>query len=272
MSKPTFHVSRRAVLGSGCAVCASLAFPRKGEAVQNYFDGCFITPPGYEKFRIQNDGVYSVSDGLMAKSRHFRTTGDANVDRDLDRAIGIVADLFKVTPAFGFYNPDDYKGTGEAESWRMNAWATTEDTDIAGTRGTIGFGWDLFRTEFFDYDRSGSTIIAIVAHEFGHILQGQRGFLSRLRTGAPRKSEINADFLAGYYLGTRKRANPSLSFKKAGELFIRLGRMEDGDDNRTHGNSKERIDAAERGFRIAYVDNKDLDHALEAGLEYVGAK
>jgi hypothetical protein len=112
--------------------------------------------------------------------------------------------------------------------------------------------------------------MAIVAHEFGHILQGNRKYLGRIKNGTPLKSEINADFLSGYFLGTRKRRNPSILFQKAGEVFIRLGKSADGNDNRTHGNSKERLEAAEAGFRAAYVQNKSLDDAVAAGLEYVG--
>ena len=152
----------------------------------------------------------------------------------------------------------------------MNAFATQENTDIPRTRGTVGFGWDLFRKEFYEHDNSGMSIMAILAHEFGHILQGNRGYLTAIRTGHPLKSEVNADFLAGYFLGMRKRQNASLRFQKAGELFNRLGIPGNGDPHRSHGNSKERLDAAEAGFRVAYVDNKSLDHAIRAGLEFVG--
>jgi hypothetical protein len=187
-------VSRRDFLRhSGCAVCASI-FSSEVRAATSYFDGCCISPIGYQKFQSQNDGVFSIEDGLMQKNRHSRTTGDPAVDRELDRALGVVADLFGVNPAFGFYDPAQYQGTGEAESRRMNAWATQENTDLAGIRGTVAFGWDLFRSEFFDHDQTGMTIVAIVAHEFGHILQGNRGYLDRLRSGYPRKSEVNADF------------------------------------------------------------------------------
>jgi len=151
----------------------------------------------------------------------------------------------------------------------MNAFATPINTDIPGTRGTVAFGWDLF-TELHKYDSSGMTIMAIVAHEFAHILQFNLGYLQGIRFGYLLKSEINADFLAGYFLGVRKRRIPSLRFQKAGELFIRLGQGMNGDPSRTHGDSRERLDAAEAGFRVAYVENKSLNDAVRAGLDYVG--
>ena len=97
----------------------------------------------------------------------------------------------------------------------MNAFATPENTNIPGTHGTVAFGWDLFRQEFYEYDNTGLTVMTIVAHEFGHILQMKRGFISQIRNGIPLKSEINADFLSGYFLGTRKLRNSNIRFDKS---------------------------------------------------------
>jgi len=268
LDQPT---TRRNVLRGGCG-CACVALTccqtvTSSSAASQYFNGCFITSEGYRRYQSQREGVYPVADGLLAKNRHFRTTGDSALDRDLDRALGIVADLFEVNPAFGFYNPSNFKGRDEGSV--MNAFATPKNTDIPGTEGTVAFGWDLFTRELHNYDSSGMTIMAIVAHEFAHILQSNPGYLQRIRFGYPLKSEINADFLAGYFLGIRKRRIPSLRFQKAGELFIRLGRSMNGDPSRTHGDSRERLDAAEAGFRVAYVENKSLNDAVRAGLEYV---
>jgi hypothetical protein len=178
--------------------------------------------------------------------------------------------LFDVNPAFGFYDPAKLSDPVGLEAQGMNAFATTEGTDIPGTWGTVGFGWDLFRTEFYQHDNTGLTLMTIIAHEFGHILQYKRNLHPVLRTGFPRKIEINADFLAGYYLGQRKKKIPSLRFQRAGEFLIRTGRSDIGNPNRTHGDSQERLDAAEAGFRVSYVENQSLENAIRAGLEYVG--
>ncbi len=254
-------------LGCGCA-CTALASQRvpNSAPAATYFDGCFITPEGYHRYQSQRERVYPVTAGLLTRNRHFRTTGDPALDRDLDRALGTIADLFEVNPAFGFYDPTNFQNGPESSV--MNAFAIDRNTDIAGTQGTVGFGWDLFRTEFYQFDRTGMTIMAIAAHEFAHILQGKRGL--QIRYGNPNKSEINADFLAGYFLGARKRVIPTLRFQKAGELFNRLGKSMNGNPTRTHGDSRERLDAAEAGFRIAFVQNKSLNDAIRAGLEFVG--
>ena len=97
--------SRRDVLLAGCG-CACAAFEYRpivaARSAPTYFEGCFITSEGFSRYRSQREGVYPISDGLFARNCHFRTTGDPAIDRDLDRALSIVADLFEVNQAFGF--------------------------------------------------------------------------------------------------------------------------------------------------------------------------
>jgi hypothetical protein len=236
---------------------------RTAAAPARLFDGCLLTSEGYKQYRSLGEGLYPIAESLIARNRHTHTTGDPAIDRDLDRALGVIADSFGVNPAFGFYDPAKLQNPVGIETNGMNAFASPENTDIAGTRGTVGFGRDLFLREFYQFDNSGMTLMAIIAHEFAHILQQDRGHIPTIRVGYPLKSETNADFLAGYFLGARKRRIPSLRFQKAGELFVRLG----GGD---HGTSQQRLDAAEAGFRVAYVENKSLDDAVQVGLRYIG--
>src|SRR4051794_27907096 len=94
--------TRRAFVGAGaCALCvhASDAGPSP------IFDGCAISTNGYQQFRSQNENIGPLSSGIFARDRHWRTTGDRALDRDLDRALIVTADLFGVNPAFGFYDP-----------------------------------------------------------------------------------------------------------------------------------------------------------------------
>jgi len=252
-----------------CAVCAT------GHshvlAAQSSFDGCLISPEVFNTAFEQKANFSPVSDGLFERSRHFRSTGNRAVDQDLEKGLALISDNFSVRPAFGFYDPNDPKyNDGDSEKIIMNAWASEENTEIPGTTGTVAFGWDLFQDEFQKHDATGVSIMAIAAHEFAHIWQGTSGNLKRLRVGNPRKSEINADFLAGFFLGTRKLARKSLSFKAAGDLFDRLGARSEGKPWRTHGNRIERLNAAEAGFRVAYVDRRDFRYAIAAGLDYVG--
>jgi hypothetical protein len=264
-------LGRRAFLQSvACAACVAAAGdPASGQAGR-IFDGCKISSAGYNHFRGRNEGINPLSAGIFARHRHWRTTGDRAVDRDLDRALGITADLLGVRPAFGFYDPAYLHNPVGFEQDPWNAFATSENTDIAGTRGTVAFSINLFRNEFYNHDPSGVSLMTIVAHEFGHIVQYESGQFSSLDTGFPRKSEINADFLSGYFLGSRKRLMKSMRFQKAGEMLLRFGRPNNGNPQRSHGDERERIDAAEAGFRVAYVENRPLAQAVRAGMEYVG--
>lgn len=263
--------TRREFLAHGaCAVCAAIGGLSSGPAeAEPLFEGCCISPAGFDDFKKKKQPMSSaLGSSLFARDRHLRTTNDPYIDRELDRAMVIVADLMQVRPAFGFYEPGSLIKPDELENWKLNAWASPRDTDIAGTKGTVCFATDLFRQEFYENDRTGTTVITIIAHEFAHIAQLYRGYFDKLKIGSPHKREINADYLTGYFLGTRMSQNPKLEFKKAGEYFVHHG--EDGRANRTHGNSKERLDAAEAGFRLAYLQKKTFEEAWPASLEYVG--
>jgi hypothetical protein len=83
----------------------------------------------------------------------------------------------------------------------------------------------------------------------------------------PLLSEINADFLAGFYLGVRKLALPSLNFDLALDLFKRLGAAGEDNPTRTHGNSKERMNAAEAGFTAGFLQRRTL---AERNSDWVG--
>lgn len=74
--------------------------------------------------------------------------------------------------------------------------------------------------------------------------------------------------LSGWYLGTRKRSDSSISLWSSGDTFNRIG-----DNNYTnrnhHGTPEERVAAAENGFRLGYDERRALSYALEASTEYV---
>ena len=130
---------RKFLAGMTCACCGANWGEASAASPAPVFDGCFISPIASREAVNSLQTVGTIADGLFSRSRHMRTTGDSSLDRDLDRALTVVADLFKVNPAFGFYDPEQAKwGQGDAEHWVMNAWATPECTDIPGTWGRGG--------------------------------------------------------------------------------------------------------------------------------------
>jgi hypothetical protein len=259
-SRREFLVSSLAATGPALAV---LCCPSTARA--NSVGGCLISHNGFAKVRSSATAFGNTRVSLFDRSKHIRTTGDAALDRALDASIKRLADLFGQIPAFGFYREDDHPDISA-----MNAFATAERTDIPGTWGTIGFGTTLFQSEMSKHDRHGGTIVAIIAHEFAHIWAMQAGIINKINVGQKtvKRSELHADFLAGYFLGTRKRAARNVSLQSAGDLFSRIGDYNTDSPNH-HGTPAERVAAAEEGFKVSYLQGRDANHAFAAGLEYV---
>jgi hypothetical protein len=79
--------------------------------------------------------------------------------------------------------------------------------------------------------------------------------------------ELHADYLSGFYLGLRKRADPSITLLAAGALFRYLGDL-DVNSRDHHGTPDERIEAAEAGFAVGF-EGHALRTAIEEGIDYV---
>jgi predicted metalloprotease len=132
------------------------------------------------------------------------------------------------------------------------------DSATTGAQGSVVFGSSLFSDQIHRYNDYGMSVIGICAHEFGHIVQYFTGVYQTIVRGQPtvKRLELHADFLAGYYLGFRKRSDPSLRVWSAGDTLHRIG-----DTNVLardhHGTPEERVAAAESGLSLGL--NKDVD-------------
>src|ERR1041384_685937 len=92
---------RRFILSSCCAACAGLDTFVSQASSQRFFEGCFISAEGFQAFGSSGPRMKAAVDGLFRKDQYARTTGDPELDRKLDEAMRIAADLFGVKPAFG---------------------------------------------------------------------------------------------------------------------------------------------------------------------------
>src|SRR5438067_1705240 len=121
--------------------------------------------------------LYAVGDYVFDQRRALRTTGNLEIDRQLNPAIKEVARILEVNPAFGFFESDRFSGEDEFEA--MNAFAKGVNL-IPGTRGTVAFGLTRFRIELYGYDESGTTVMSLIAHEFGHVVQTDHGYQNEI--------------------------------------------------------------------------------------------
>jgi hypothetical protein len=177
-------------------------------------------------------------------------SGSPVVDRAYQAEGEKLIRLFGVTPAGGFM--DDGRSP--------NAFATTDRIFTNSYNGTIIFGRSLLRRELSrDYGR-GISIPAIMAHEFGHVVQFQEGSLSDAATPV---RELHADFLAGWYLSrlglSDRQVQPAMrAFYEMGDTAFR--------DPDHHGTPDERLASITAGFNSSA---DDIDEAFREGLDHV---
>jgi len=186
-------------------------------------------------------------------------SGDRDFDHALAQTLAKISDAFGVLPGFAYY--DDYDS--------RNAYAT-ERTRLNRADGTVLMGINLQRRLRAGRDHPDVAVAAVCSHEFGHILQYRHRLVARVNAGqrTAKRSELQADYFAGYYAGLRKKERPTYP---AAVVAVTQGDF--GDTNfgsRTHhGTEQERAAAVVRGFNAAFHENKSLDVAIEESTRYV---
>jgi len=186
-------------------------------------------------------------------------SGDRDFDYALAQTLGKLSDAFGVLPGFAYY--DDFDS--------HNAYAT-ERTRLNRADGTVLMGIHLMQQLRAGHDHPDVAVAAVCSHEFGHILQYRHRLVERVNAGEPtvKRSELQADYFAGYYAGLRKKERPTYP---AAVVAVTQGDF--GDTNYKshthHGTEEERANAVVRGFNAAFHENKNLDVAIEESTRYV---
>jgi hypothetical protein len=253
-------VSRRTLLISIAACGCSLA--SAGARARSIADigGCLLEDS--DVALLSNRDVQLGKTLSKAGERDVRrTTSNPELDRALDKALKRLADTFEIFPGFGFYNDFDGK----------NALALPKSL-VPETWGTVLYGVGLF-DDLMKADATGAAVMWTAAHEFGHVVGYRTGIVAALKAGQKtvKRAELHADFLAGFYLGTRKRENPDLSLYAAGQDVWNSG---DRNFNHPghHGTPEERVAAAEAGFKVSYFDGNGFRDAVKAGYDYAAGQ
>jgi hypothetical protein len=215
-----------------------------------------------------NLGVSSVVEGctlLQAnqgttppEERTLETSGDADLDRALGRALVHISQAFDVYPGFSFY--DDY----DAPNAIAAPFTLLEDTT-----GTVLFGINLLRTQL-DAPDGDIAVLGICAHEFGHIVQFFSPYYRQLRKAhaTVKLVELHADFLAGYFVARRRERFPDLRLQGLGAAWEAMGDVE-YNDPKHHGTSEERLAAIEEGYFWGRDEGGEVRGAAEAGARFV---
>lgn len=264
MTQPLGTLSRRRILSCVAALCAApccvpgLAWARPSviEAVRQR-GGCSLLAGEMSAINTAHGGSDDDDDDDDDDGKMIPSSGDKLLDKALGLALVRLTQVFEERPGFAFYD----------DSSSPNAYATS-DTRVHGTWGTILFGRSMFRSLIRENRDDGIVVIATIAHEMSHIVQFHHNLHPRLMAGqrTVKRVELHADYLAGFYLGTRKRDDPSITLLASGALFRNLG-DDDVQDREHHGTPSERIASAERGFKIG-ISGDSLRSAIDEGMRY----
>jgi hypothetical protein len=241
-------ITRRSLL---CGGTASVTLYSACASCQTSFVGCSITGDQANAL-LDSERVWA--------SYNSVTTGSGNHDFDLAlvRTLRFLSDRFFVLPGFAFFD----------ESGSANAYAS-RSRQMGQSDGDVLFGRKLFREIMSRSEHPEIGIVAVCAHEFGHIAQYKYDIYSRLvgADGHVKRLELHADFLSGYFAGLRKRERPD--FPAATFALTQFGYGDYSNDSRHHGNPEERGAAVVAGYKAGYEERLKFGYALEKGVRYV---
>lgn len=199
---------------------------------------------------------------LRFRGNIIGASSNAAFDQELGASVlGPLAEEFRVNPGFGYY--DEQKDTAHGVE---NALASPT-SKVAGTSGTIVFGLSLLRYAL-SIPGGDFFVMAVCAHEFGHIKQFELNAHSYLSaTIGSHGPELHADFLAGYFVRLFHERVPQAKLYEIGREWASLGHPTQIGG---HGTSAQRVEAIEGGYDYATGRAKrSIVDAFEAGTLFV---
>ena len=246
-------IGRRELLAGGVL---TIAWRGHAQSQQIPQAGCMITDDRLRGIVGTQPGVFSFD---IDRDTVLNGSGNKDFDRALAHTLANICDHFAVLPGFAFFE----------DGTNPNAFASPSKR-LGRTDGSVVFGRELFQQIMAKPEHPEVGIVAVCAHEFGHIAQYKHGLQSQLigPAGQVKRLELHADFLAGYFAGLRKLQMPSFPAATVAMTQFNYGDTALSDPNH-HGTDQERGAAVVAGFQTAYHDKKDFSSALEAGIQYV---
>lgn len=244
------YTRRQIIAGTSVLVMGGACGHAHGQTPDDAGGGCWTPPEKVDTLfkKVEAPRSFSIgSEPMQPRS------GNAVLDRALARGLATIGKSFGVLPGFAYYR----------EATEPNAQATSEVL-LERTDGTVTFGLSLLQM-LLARPTPDAAILAVCAHEFGHILSFKNGMIGQLSPNRyqPFRAEQFADFMAGYFAGTRKVLYPNypaVVFATTQNSFGRAG----GD----HGSGAQRGEAVERGFVAGFRDRLDINACAQAGLAF----
>ncbi len=211
--------------------------------------GCWLGPTQTDIFtNSHSNGPGLLRETLVARS------GVEHLEVALVLTLQKLSTLFGVLPGFSYYREHD----------RPNAKATS--SALVGSRpdGTVLLGTRLLSDLLAMPAFGDAAIVAVCAHEFGHILSYSNGMIRQLAQGtnpSPFRAEQFADFMSGYYAGVLKRTDQDYPAVIFADSTSRYG---DAD----HGTGEQRAKAVVAGFNRAYYGSDQSVAGAAQGLAF----
>ncbi len=193
------------------------------------------------------------------------SSGNSDLDFRIQRESDFLGTAFGVRPGLSYFN----------DRGAPNALATP-DTFLGKQDGSVLFGIILAKLEMqANINSLGGGLMIILAHEWAHIYQFKR----RLKAPVP-KMELQADFMAGWYLtariinqigfyGTPAQQQGNLEILVASQSLFNKGDYQFNNPQH-HGTPKQRYRAMELGMQLALEGNSNLDQIFEISKRHTG--
>ena len=250
-------LSRRGFALTSVAACGCCAMPA---IAQNRIVSCGISDAAMHSLAASGTlvGVDQIRLDRNFALPGASTSGDQAFDRLLGETLAEIASTLGAFPYFSFYDdrhlPDGHDTKGGAFASRLR---------LEGGDGTVVYGLSL-AAKARQRNGADDAMIAICAHEFGHILGFKLGLETELRRhGLPSSAfELHADYLAGYYTQRHLAARGGGTTGISG-FWSGLGSV-------SHGSPLQRRDSFEAGYRYGAINlSARGDQAFHGGLDFL---
>jgi len=240
MDTSSLALSRRGLLAAFAAIAGACACPAHafGEG-----EGCTLTA--------------SAAGTFASQVQLLRSSGVQLIDQITPGEINILVQAFGVSPSFAFFD----------DSHSPNAFATNRPIAGPSPFGSVAFGVNLLRSEL-NQQWWGAAVAGILAHEWGHIKQLRRLPNPGTQWGPVYKRELQADYLAGWYLGRKQMAGTHVVIDGLGQSLFHKGGYDFNNPDH-HGTPEQRVNAMLAGYREA-PQLPSADHAYDRACQIMG--